>query len=233
MPINLIAHDTRLEGRTPPSVINDFFYGTTVSTAVDSGIPLAQFFDRVNRYSDNNGGINRLFIMAHGVYLTSSDSHAIQFCQEFIHPGNVDSFSEIRGKVERIILYACNAAETDLTEGDVGDETCRRMAIAADAEVTAGRDIQHYGIRVSALRNFLRIAREEEARIDFGAWEGTVVVYDRNGRIVRERHYPRAWRDASGVIHDPRAPVWTVDRTTGIVGRRVETYPTEPLMCEE
>ena len=53
MPVNLIAHDTRLEGRTPASTSG------TIAFEVGDGTPISDFFDRVIQISDNNGGIGR------------------------------------------------------------------------------------------------------------------------------------------------------------------------------
>ena len=193
MPINLIAHDTRLEGRTPASTSG------TIAFEVGGETPISDFFDRVIRYSDNNGGIGTLFIMAHGVIVTGEDTNAIQFCREFISYRNVHLFGQLRDKVQRIVLYVCHASEDSMTAHGDGDELCRQMAIQAHAEVTAAREVQTY-----SRDEHCTLFSCEESAIDFGEWEGTVVIYDSTGNIIAQHHNPGAWRDSDGVLHDPR-----------------------------
>ena len=193
MPVNVIAHDTRLEGRTPASTSG------TIAFEVGDETPISDFFDRVIRYSDNNGGIETLFIMAHGVIVTGEDTNAIQFCREFISYRNVHLFGHLRDKVQRIVLYVCHASETSMTAHGDGDELCRQMAMQAHAEVTAAREVQAY-----STDEHCSLFSCEESAIDFGEWEGTVIVYDSTGNIIAQHHNPSAWRDADGVLHDPR-----------------------------
>lgn len=194
MPVNVIAHDTRLEGRTPASTSG------TITFEVGDGTPISDFFDRVIQISDSHGGIRTLYIMAHGVIVTSEDTTAIEFCHEFISYRTVHLFDRLREKVERIVLYVCHAAETSMTAHGDGDELCRQMAIAAQAEVTAAREDQAY----SGVEHCTLLFICEEEPIEFGEWEGTVVVYDRLGNIIAQYHNPSAWRDESGTLHDPR-----------------------------
>ncbi len=193
MPINLIAHDTRLEGRTPASTSG------TIAFEVGGSTPINQFFERVIRYADNHGGIGTLYIMAHGVIVADEDTTAIQFCREFISYRNIHLFGQLRQKVERIVLFVCHASETSMTAHGDGDELCRQMAMQAQAEVTAAREVQAYSRTEHCVLFFC-----EESAIVFGDWEGTVVVYDRNGNLIAQFHNPSAWRDDEGVLHDPR-----------------------------
>ncbi len=193
MSINVIAHDTRLEGRTPVSGSG------TVTFEVDDSTPLSEFFDRVVSLADSHGGIDRLMLMAHGVYVVDEDTSGIKFCHEFISHRTVHDFSRFRDKVDRIVLFVCHAAETTMTAGGDGDELCRQMALLADAEVTAAREVQAYTTYESC-----SLFHCEESAIEFGEWEGPVVVFGRDGNIIYEFRNPSAWRDASGVLHDPR-----------------------------
>lgn len=193
MPVNVVAHDTRLEGRTPLSTSG------TITFEVSDSTPLSDFFDRVVQISDSNSGVRTLYIMAHGVHVVSEDTTAIQFCQEYISYRNVHLFDQLREKVERIVLFVCHASETSMTTRGDGDEMCRQMAMLTEAEVVAAREVQSY-TRIEQCTLFSC----EEAAIEFGEWEGTVVVYDRTGNIIAEYSNPSAWRDDEGGLHDPR-----------------------------
>lgn len=193
MPVNVIAHDTRLEGRTPVSTSG------SVAFEVGGETPIDDFFRRVVRISDTSGGIRTLYIMAHGVHVAGEDTTAIRFCREYISYRNVHLFARLREKVERIVLFVCHASETSMTAHGDGDELCRQMALQAQAEVTAAREVQAYS-RYERCRLFFC----EESAIDFGEWEGPVVVYDRNGHIIAQFNNPSAWRGADGALHDPR-----------------------------
>ena len=193
MSVNVIAHDTRLEGRTPASTSG------TITFEVGGDTPISDFFDRVVRYSDTNGGVQTLYLMAHGDYIIEEDTSAIRFCREYISYRNIHLFGQLRDKVQRIILYVCHASEDSMTAHGDGDELCRQMAMQAQTEVTAAREVQAYSTDTHC-----GLFSCEEAAIDFGEWEGTVIVYDRNGNIIAQHHNPRAWRDSSGILHDPR-----------------------------
>lgn len=194
MSINVIAHDTRLEGRTPLST------GGSVNFDVNGETPISDFFDRVLSISDEHGGVQTLYIMAHGVEVTAADTHAIQFCREFISYQTVDQFERLRDKVERIVLFVCAAAETTLSTHGDGDELCRQIAFLAHVEVTAAREVQAYNVT-----EHCGLFSCEEAALEFGEWEGTVVVYDASGNLISGFHNPSIWRDADGAVHDPRS----------------------------
>ena len=193
MPVNVVAHDTRLDGRSPIST------GSTISFEVDEDTPLIDFFDRAVRLADENGGIGTLYLMAHGVYVVSEDTTAIMFCREFISYQTVNLFSRLRDKVDRIVLFVCHAAESTMTRHGDGDELCRQIALNANAEVTAAREDQAYSQTESCTLMFC-----EESAIEFGDWEGPIVVYGRDGNIISEFQNPSAWRGPDGSLHDPR-----------------------------
>jgi hypothetical protein len=194
MPVNVIAHDTRLEGRTPTST------SSTITFEVNGDTPIQDFFNRVIQISNENNGIRTLFIMAHGVHVLDVNTTAILFTHDFISYLNIHLFEQFQDKLEKIVLFVCHASETDMTEHGDGDELCRQMAVNAQCEVTAAREVQAYshGNRSCASDWCM------EAPLEFGDWEGTVVVYDRNGNIIAEFHNPSIWRDSDGTIHDPR-----------------------------
>lgn len=193
MPVNVVVHDTRLEGRTPASTSG------TIAFDVNDSTPLGDFFDRVVQISDNHSGVRTLYIMAHGVHVVSEDTTAIQFCREYISHRTVHLFDRLKEKIERIVLFVCHASETSMTTRGDGDEMCRQMAMLAEVEVVAAREVQAY-TRIEQCTLFSC----EETAIEFGEWEGTVVVYDRTGNIIAEYSNPSAWRDDEGGLHDPR-----------------------------
>jgi hypothetical protein len=194
MPVNVISHDTRLEGRTPATT------SSTIAFEVNDETPLSDFFDRAVRIADEHNGIGTLYIMAHGVMVVSEDTTAIAFCREFISFETVHQFARLRDKVDRIVLFACHAAESTMTRHGDGDELCRHIALEAHAEVTAAREDQAYGADESCTLMFC-----DESALEFGEWEGPVVVYGRNGNIISEFQNPSIWRDAAGGVHDPRS----------------------------
>ncbi len=193
MPINVIAHDVRLEGRTPLSTSG------SISFEVDEHTRMREFIARTLTIANENNGIGNLYIMAHGVYFRDDDTSAIEFTGDLISFRTIHMFQQLRDKIDRIILFVCHAAEEDMSSHGDGDELCRQMAMNAHAEVTAARESQAY-LSVEDCTLFSC----EEAAIEFGEWEGPVVVYDRNGMIIARYSNPSSWHDASGVIHDPR-----------------------------
>jgi len=193
MPVKVLAHDTRLEGRTPASS------SSCISFEVSDETHITDFFDRVVEIADAHGGISTLYLMCHGVHVLGADTAALQFCHEMIAYTTVHHFSRLRGKVERIVLFACHAAETSMTTHGDGDELCRHIALEAQAEVTAAREVQTYYREQHCMLFFC-----EETPIQFGEWEGPVVVYNSQGQIIAQFNNPSAWRSPDGVLHDPR-----------------------------
>jgi hypothetical protein len=217
MAINVIAHDTRLVGRTP-SVTS-----SALSFEVDEDTPLQSFFDRCRSIAVENDGIDILSIMAHGVELrfggeVPGGGYGIMFCHEYITLQNVDLFALLADKVRHIDLYVCFAAAVspDVHHMDVrhpessgvwsgdGNEMCRQMAIRAQASVTASSDLQAYREAAGAGPPVFGYSLYTFGDMDFGEWEGTVVTYNSSGEIIDRRIYPTAWRTPDGVVHDPR-----------------------------
>lgn len=193
MPVNVVVHDTRLEGRTPVSTSG------TITLEVGGDTSLGDFFERVVEISDDYGGIRTLYIMAHGVYAAGEDTTAIQFCREFISYQTVQLFDRLKEKVERLVLFVCHASENSMTAHGDGDEMCRQMAVLAEVEVVAAREVQAY-----ATTEHCRLFICEEAAIEFGEWEGTVIVYDKNGNLSAQYSNPSVRRGDKANLHDPR-----------------------------
>lgn len=193
MPVNVLVHDTRLEGRTPVST------AATIAFEVGDDTPISEFFERLVRIADENGGIGVLYMMAHGVKVLDVDTTAILFCHELISFRNVHLFQQLRDKVDRIVMFACHTAETSMTRHGDGDELCRHIAMNAHAEVTAAREVQTYSRLERCTLIFC-----DESPIEYGEWEGPVVVYGRDGNIITEFQNPSVWYDTDGDVHDPR-----------------------------
>lgn len=193
MPINVIAHDTRLEGRTPVAISG------SIAFEVGEHTRMREFIDRTLAIATEHNGIGNLYIMAHGVTIPSDDSSAILFTGDLISYRTVHMFRDLQDKIDRIILFVCHAAETDMSSHGDGDELCRQMALYSRAEVTAALESQAY----SSVEHCVLFFCEEEP-IEFGEWEGPVVVFGRDGVIIARYNNPSAWHDANGVFHDPR-----------------------------
>lgn len=216
MPISIVANDTRLEGRTPLST------PSFMRLDVNEGTPLEYFFDRCSSISDVQGGISTLYIMAHDAETSFAGSsiggNGIVFCKELVNFRNVDRFELLADKVKHIVLLICSAAATpfdmhliDVADPELsrtfhgdGDELCRQMAIHSKAKVTVARETQSYMAEEYCTTFAGFEVYCEGDTVDFGEWEGTIVQYGANGRILAEWTNPREWRDSHGVIHDPR-----------------------------
>ena len=76
MSVNVVVHDTRLEGRTPIST------ASALSFDVDDSTHIEDFFDRVVRIADEHSGIGVLYLMCHGVtvllYISSSSAYVTE-----------------------------------------------------------------------------------------------------------------------------------------------------------
>lgn len=216
MPVNVIAHDTRLEGRTPACS------SSAVSFEVDGETPIQDFFNRCRSIAVENGGIGDLNIMAHGAELVFGGAnlgggYGVMFCREFIQLENVTLFALLADRVRHINLYVCSAAAVspDVHHLDVrhpesggvwsgdGNELCRRIAIYAQATLTAAIEIQAYSPS-DETSSLFGVELFSVGEIDFGEWEGPVLTYDASGNIIDRQVNPSAWRDADGDIHDPR-----------------------------
>jgi len=195
MSVNVVAHDTRLEGATPIST------SSTITIEVDDSTHIEEFFDRVVGIADEHGGIGTLYLMCHGVTVLDADTTALLFCHELIAYTTVHHFRRLRDKVDRIVIFACHAAETTMTRHGDGDELCRQIALNASAEVTAAREDQTYS---HPSRCAFGVFCYEEGAVEYGEWEGPIVVYGRDGNIIAEYQNPSVWHDSDGVIHDPR-----------------------------
>lgn len=217
MSVDVIAHDTRLEGNTPSATASAF------SFEVDGDTPIQDFFDRCRSIAVESGGIGDLNIMAHGIELMFGGEllgggYGITFCRELITLENTDLFALLADKVRHINLYVCAAADVspDVHHLDVrhpetagvwrgdGNELCRQIAIRAQCTLTAATEIQAYSGAAGAGPPILGHSLYTFGDMDFGEWEGPIVTYDANGNITDRQVFPSAWRTSDGEVHDPR-----------------------------
>lgn len=217
MSINVIAHDLRLEGRTPAVT------SSSLSFEVDEDTPIQHFFDRCGAIASEHDGIDILSIMAHGTELrffaeAMGGGEGIQFCRDLITLDNIDLFALLADKVRHIDLYVCFAAavspdvyhadfprpEDDGVWNGDGNELCRLMAIRAQASLTASTDFQAYEEAEGAGPPVFGHSLYTFGDMHFDEWEGTVVTYNSSGDIIDRRVFPTVWRTPDGVVHHPR-----------------------------
>ena len=119
--------------------------------------------------------------MAHGVIVTGEDTNAIQFCREFISYRNVHLVRAVARK-SRAHRFICLSRLRNLDDG----ARRRRRIMPADGDSGASgsyRRPRSSGVLVENEHCILFFC--EESAIDFGDWEGTVVVYDRTEILSR------------------------------------------------
>lgn len=214
MAVKVTVYDTRLEGRTP--------LGSTsfLSLKVNEGTPLNEFFDQIRKIGQANNGISRLFLMTQVATsgLGGSGDAGLLFCGEGIHNDNVQQFARLTGLVDEIILFQCVDAPTEfeVEHADVihpelsktfhgdGDDICRAIAVYSGIRVTVVRESRAY---VPDTHSTVYSGYElycEMGAIDFSDWEGSIITFDEYGNIMNEITNPMTWRNAQGIIHDPR-----------------------------
>ena len=167
----VILHDRRLIGQTP--------FRTSIATLeVDENTSLVPVLTIITSLSQLDG-TQGLFILCHGYAGVNNRGKAcadaggmgLQLGMEGIMHDNVASWRAIRGAVLNIVVYACGAADTQAgNQGTVADGRylMGALAIYTGATVYAADRIQWYTTGGSGV-------------IDFGAWEGTLWMFDPSG----------------------------------------------------
>jgi hypothetical protein len=179
----MVLRDKRLMGGVPARRHFEIF---NLSAAVS----LRAAFVAINRYA-SGGRIDTLFILCHGY--AGVDRHlslsldaggmGLQLGREGVKHENVGAWREVRGKIKRIVIYACAASDTqpgnELTKAD-GKYLMGALALATGADVYAADRIQWYrtfeGLRAGAF--------------DFGEWEGTLSMFSGESGLPRVVHAP-------------------------------------------
>lgn len=189
---DFIAHDVRLVGSTP--------HGQNIDAIqVGAATPLTSFVTQALNAAEANKGEICLKIMAHGAGDEKKEGGVILFCKENLRLSTVEQMRPLAGKIKGgIELLVCRAAMItpgkERKDGD-GNMFCSRMAQITGTTVTASTAIQLY--------TFGRDTRgscdgkpglpHPSSPIDFGAWEGTVLIYKPDGSVGSVNHYPTGY----------------------------------------
>ncbi|WP_128548718.1 hypothetical protein [Larkinella soli] len=187
---NMIVHDNRLEGNPPLGYAANIYH-------VDDTTSTAHIFDWVATHASRIGGISRLYIMCHG-YAGGNDFEMVsadvgglglQLGRDSLTLGNVRVVAPLRNRVQRIIIYACAAADNSMARYSPAADGHRLMgelAYYSGAYVVAADRIQWYS-RVTVSGSFSYIGgRGDTNMIDFGAWEGTVYEFPPDAGAPRQ-----------------------------------------------
>lgn len=187
----LAIHDRRLEGTLfrRPHVAYIF---------TDELEPIDQVIRRVRarllmpepgitmrRTTQPTAPVDHIRIYAHGARPPGrgapGDGRVLLLGRENLTRDNAESFGRsLRWLVRRRIwLHACSAA----AQPD-GEALCRNLARGANVPVVAGRELQDYS-RVGPITTFRGMEVIQRGDwIDFGVWEGEVVVCHPDGTVA-------------------------------------------------
>ena len=188
MAIDVLFHDTRLEGHTPRP------HGWSVYD-VNRETPLEYFIGKCLSESQWHNGIDTLSILAHGNEEGGQLGFGIMFCHEQLLLGTLPYLIPLQDKIQKVIFpVTCGTARSSLPNMSIegvwpgdGHTFCSRMASTLHAEVTASTERQVYhGVHSGV--------------IDAGEWEGLVVTYGRDGLLIPDRteRHRSAWRARRG-----------------------------------
>jgi hypothetical protein len=186
MPGSMIVHDSRLRGRPPEIAPNTY--------TVNSGTSIQGAFRWIATYARRQGGLDNLYILAHGIEGGVHDSiqqvstYALGFglllCSENLTLQNVSITQGLFNLVSTITLYSCGPGNTregfEGTQAD-GRRFCSEMAAWTGGEVIAAVETQIYHVRQSVWDALLG----REGVMDFGAWEGPVYRFGPDGSMRR------------------------------------------------
>ena len=177
---SMLWHDTRLDGTAPPHLANNVY-------KVNGSTPLINSIGWIHDYARSRGGLDDLFVMAHGIEdpydnVSQRTSAAfigacgIHICREGLNLANVTltrRWNSSSGRlISRITLFSCAPAlTTGHTRGTAsdGERFCMELAAHSGAEVIASTESQRYD------------TRGPKRVIDFGQWEGNVYRFHPDG----------------------------------------------------
>jgi len=192
----MVVHDRRLQGATPLN------YNYVKMVGPES--PIASVIGSVAHYGAGSP-LAVLHILCHGfeshVDLRDQASvpdavggFGLQLCAEGLKPFNASLTARWRGRVNRIVVFACAPADTgrgnEGTRGD-GRRFCGELALWSGAEVIAARDTQYY----NNVQAHYPGGRTVGNTIDFGAWEGPVYSFTPDvpgGTVIDPKAYNMA-----------------------------------------
>lgn len=175
MPTRMLVYDNRVEGRPPSIAANTYTVGPSTE--------IVHALTWIATYATRNGGLEDLYILAHGkgAYIRDPDAQMTRlspgfgliFCREDLTLSNVHLTNMLNGLVEVICLFACGPAHTPRgyrnRNGD-GELFCRQLSAYTGAVVVAPVENQRYSR--SGPNNV----------IDLGPWEGPVRRFEPSGQ---------------------------------------------------
>ena len=192
----MIVHDRRLQGATPLN----YNYVKVVGPSVS----IAELIGSVAHYGASRP-LDVLHLFCHG-YEAHVDLGArasvpdavggfgLKLCREGLNLTNATLTARWRGRVNRIVVFACAPADTgrgnEGTRGD-GRRFCGELALWSGAEVIAAREAQAYDFVPAHYSG----GRTVGSTIDFGAWEGPVYSFTPNapgGTVINPAAYNMA-----------------------------------------
>lgn len=190
MPITELAiHDRRLEGTM-------FRHPSVEYVFTDALEPLEQLSRRIQarlreplpgvmRASTRPSPVDHLRIYAHGARPVGAagpgDGRVVLLSRDTLNRDNAEAFGRaLRWLVRRRIwLYACAAAARP-----DGEQLCLNLARGADVPVVAAREVQDYAqMGTVPTWNGMELMPQADW-INFGTWEGEVVVCHPDGRVA-------------------------------------------------
>ena len=181
--MHCIFHDVRLNGIPPAADFN---------LTVSSSDRLAGSLTRIRQYALNQAGPITMDIMCHG-FETHSDTvgqrsvadgiggGGLQLTGDNLKLNNVSAASELNGVVEKIVVYACSAAETApgySGSNRDGQRLFSELAGHTGAVVYAADATQWYW------NTAINLGNASSSVIDFRRFEGNVYQFDPDGTIT-------------------------------------------------
>jgi hypothetical protein len=161
---------------------------TLLLQTVKSDTPLVAAFQGVKSISSPINPLKALFVVCHGQYQTVGVDNASQIMAvglglgfEGIFAHNTVLWKPIKGYVQNIVIYGCDAARTPSTVvGTVADmkRTLGSLAIYSGSKVYGADRLQCADVRTQD--------------VDFGPWEGTLFEFLPSGappRPVKQAPY--------------------------------------------
>ena len=192
----MVVHDRRLLGATPLN------YNYVKQVGPETAI--ASVIGSIAHYGASRP-LDTVHILCHGFEAHADLSQQIstpdavggfglQLCMEGLKLFNASLTARWRGRVNRIVVFACAPADTgrgnEGTRGD-GRRLCGELALWSGAEVIAARDTQYYNGVVAHYPG----GRSVSDTIDFGAWEGPVYSFTPDqpgGTVINPASYNMA-----------------------------------------
>src|SRR5579872_1772722 len=169
---NLLVHDLRWRGRTPP--------GNYAAFDVDETTPLDYFVTRSLHEAAAYQGDVVLIVFAHGLARSGlGGGFGITFCREGLRLSTIGRLAPLAGHIHGgIVLFSCEAAHIapgrQGMNGD-GNMLCSRLAQITRTSVTASTATQYASLFPGT--------RYQKGVISPNAWEGAVLTYGPSGEI--------------------------------------------------